>query len=310
VILATPLVEKFHAFYPEAKIDFLLRKGNEILLANNPHINKVLVWDKTQEKFLNLLRMLGKIRRKKYDAVINVQRFFSTGFLAALSGAKEVSGFDKNPLSFLFSRRIKHIIGTKEKPIHEAERNLMLIRHLTDNSFAKPKIYPSEEDFQRVKTDEKYVCIVPGSIWFTKQFPEEKWVELIGLIDKSFIIYLLGGKDDVALCENIRLKSIREKVISLAGKISLLQSAALIKNATMNYVNDSAPLHLASAVNAPVTAVFCSTIPEFGFTPLSDHSKVVETKQFLACRPCGIHGFRSCPERHFKCSEIEVGEIL
>jgi ADP-heptose:LPS heptosyltransferase len=45
-----------------------------------------------------------------------------------------------------------------------------------------------------------------------------------------------------------------------------------MKDAAMNYVNDSAPMHFASAVNAPVTAVYCSTIPAFGFGPLSDRS--------------------------------------
>lgn len=78
----------------------------------------------------------------------------------------------------------------------------------------------------------------------------------------------------------------------------------------MNYVNDSAPLHLASAVNAPVTAVFCSTVPAFGFTPLSDFSKIVETKHELDCRPCGLHGFHACPKGHFKCAEIDAEEII
>ncbi|MBK7311575.1 MAG: hypothetical protein IPI93_12510 [Sphingobacteriaceae bacterium] len=52
----------------------------------------------------------------------------------------------------------------------------------------------------------------------------------------------------------------------------------------MNYVNDSAPLHLASATNAPVTAFFCSTVKEFGFYPLSDNSRVIDAGE-MDCRP-------------------------
>ena len=52
-----------------------------------------------------------------------------------------------------------------------------------------------------------------------------------------------------------------------------------MKDAKMNYVNDSAPMHIASAVNAPVTAVFCSTVPEFGFGPLSDVSIIVRKRK-------------------------------
>src|SRR5690606_19138085 len=91
------------------------------------------------------------------------------------------------------------------------------------------------------------------------------------------------------------------KVHNLAGELDLLESAALISLAQMTHVNDSAPLHLASAMNAPVTAYFCSTVPEFGFGPLSETHKIVQTSEALSCRPCGLHGKKSCPEGHFKC---------
>ena len=75
-----------------------------------------------------------------------------------------------------------------------------------------------------------------------------------------------------------------------------------MKGAIRNYVNDSAPLHLASAMNAPVTAFFCSTVPWFGFGPLSDDSVIAQTDIILACKPCGLHGYRQCPLGHFRCA--------
>ncbi|MFI5135720.1 MAG: glycosyltransferase family 9 protein, partial [Chitinophagales bacterium] len=310
VILATALVEKLSAFYPESKIDFLLRKGNESILANNPHINEILIWDKRNQKYKNWWKLLFKIRKGKYDIVINVQRFLSTGLLTAFSRGKETIGFEKNPLSFLFTHRVKHIIGTKEKPVHEVERNHRLIRDLTDEKVTKPKIYPSEKDFQKVKTEGKYVTISPASVWFTKQLPAKKWLEVIALVPKECTVYLVGGKEDHELCQQILEASGRNDLINLSGQLTLLESAALMKNAAMNFVNDSAPLHLASSVNAPVTAVFCSTIPAFGFGPLSDKSFVAETKLELSCRPCGLHGFHACPKKHFLCSEIDAQEIV
>jgi heptosyltransferase-2 len=80
-----------------------------------------------------------------------------------------------------------------------------------------------------------------------------------------------------------------------------MQSAALMKSARMNYVNDSGPLHICSAMNAPVTAFFCSTTPAFGFGPISDQSIIIESKLNLACKPCGLHGYKSCPKGHFDC---------
>ena len=94
---------------------------------------------------------------------------------------------------------------------------------------------------------------------------------------------------------------------SLAGHLTLLESAALMGSAKMNYVNDSAPMHLASAINAPTTAIFCSTIPDFGFGPLSDNQKIIQTDKKLACRPCGLHGKMACPKGHFDCSKLFLG---
>jgi len=84
-----------------------------------------------------------------------------------------------------------------------------------------------------------------------------------------------------------------------------------MEGALMNYMNDSAPMHLASAMNAPTTAIFCSTIPAFGFGPLADDRTVIESDQKLTCRPCGIHGSKDCPEKHFDCAEkIPVKSLI
>ncbi len=229
---------------------------------------------------------------------------------------KEKIGFDKNLFSFCYTKKIKHEIGTGK---HETERNHELISHLTDKTPGKLKLYPSEKDFElTVQTGNQqpvisnYICIAPASVWFTKQFPKEKWIELINHLPKDLTIYLIGAKNDFELCEEIKRTTNSEQLTTnLSGKLSILQTAALMKNAQMNYVNDSAPAHIASAMNAPVTEIFCSTIPAFGFGPLSDNSKIVETKEKLDCRPCGLHGHNQCPQGHFKCAlNIDVKEIV
>ena len=99
--------------------------------------------------------------------------------------------------------------------------------------------------------------------------------------------------------------------VNLSGKLTFLQTAALMKDAKMNYVNDSAPMHIASSMNASVTAVYCSTIPEFGFGPLSDDSRIVQINKKLECRPCGLHGKKVCPKKHFDCAYgISANEVF
>lgn len=300
VILATPIIEKLHEHYPKAKIDFLVRRGNGSLLKEHPKLNDVFIWKKKQNKYTSLLRIIKLIRSKDYDCVINVQRFFASGLITALSKAKVKIGFVKNPLSFFFDKKIGHqLIGQ-----HETSRNLSLIKDLTDDKYVRPKLYPRRVDIKAIKKyqEKPYLCFAPTSVWATKQLPALKWVEIILSQDDNWVIYLLGGPADFKACEEIKEMCGRDKVVNLAGKLSFLESSALMKSAGMNYMNDSAPMHMASAVNAPTNAVFCSTIPSFGFGPLADEAKVIETQERLSCRPCGLHGKKQCPLDHFDCA--------
>ena len=309
VILATSVLEKLHKYFPDAKLDFLVRAGNESLLMDHPFINNCLVWEKKKNKYSGLLNLLRTIRKSHYDHVINLQRFAASGFLTAFSGAKEKIGFDKNPFSFLFTRKITHVIGdTTHAYLHEVARSLKTIEHLTEQEFVRPRLYPSKSDFEKVQQyiAVPFITISPASVWFTKQVPASIWKQLIAQIPNRRV-YLLGAPGERELCEEIQTAG--ENVQTLAGELSLLQSAALMKSAEMNYTGDSAPMHLCSAMNAPVTAVFCSTIPEYGFGPLSDRSFVVQTHELLDCRPCGLHGFQACPKGHFNCSKITITDL-
>jgi ADP-heptose:LPS heptosyltransferase len=309
VILATPVIEKLHLFFPDARLDLLVKRGNEGLFASHPFLNNVISWNKTNRKKRNYLWILSDIRKNHYDAVINIQRFALTGILTAFSGAKIRIGFSKNPFSSFFTSRIKHEIGGN---MHEVDRNLLLIEKLTDSTHARPKLYPSEKDIKRVSgyKSQVYYTISPGSLWFTKKYPLNKWVEFLSRIDKGSNVILLGSKEDHEMCDTIIQLSGHKNAVNLSGHLSFLESAALMKEAKMNFTNDSAPMHLASAVNAPVTVVFCSTIPGFGFGPLSDQSNIIEVREKLDCRPCGLHGRQSCPKGHFKCAyEINVSQL-
>ena len=312
-VLATGIIEKLHQLYPFAQMDYLVRKGNESLFESHPFLHEVLVWDKKTAKYSHLLKILMLIRSKKYSLVINVQRFAATGLLTVLSGAKATIGFDKNPLSFLFTRKIKHVVSDGTHTLHEIERNQQLIRSMTDDKPALPKLYPSakHKEFVKQYKSQKYICIAPSSVWFTKQFPADKWVSFIHQLPEGVAVHLLGGPADFDICDEIFSQCSHMPIFNLAGKLSFLQSTSLMEDAAMNYVNDSAPMHFASSVNAPVTAVYCSTVPSFGFGPLSSNSNIVEVQEALDCRPCGLHGKNECPLKHFNCAHhIQDQQLL
>lgn len=310
VILATSVVEKLKKHFPNAEIDFLLKKGNESLLLNHPHINNVWVFDKKNGKIKNLFHLIGKIRSQKYDHVINIHRSLTSGLMTVLSGAKIKTGFDKNPLSFLYSNSVPHLLSKDEKNTHEIKRNNSLISKITDNIVIRPRLYPSKSDYDFVVCEKEYVCIAPSSVWFTKRLPVNKWCELINQLPSNYLIKLIGAPDDVKMCEEIKQKTKNTNIEILAGKLTFLQSAALIHKAKITFSNDSAPMHFASAMNAPVAAIFCSTVPEFGFGPLSDASYIIQSDEMPSCKPCGIHGKTACPKQHFKCADINFKTLF
>jgi heptosyltransferase-2 len=299
VILATPVIAELARIYPDCLIDILVRKGNESLLENNKAIHQILILDKKAPKFKSLNNLLKLIRSNRYDEVINLHRFASTGLLTLFSGAKSKVGFDKNPLSFGFTIKIKHKLDGQ----HEVERNLSCIAHHGALPFVKPQLFPSDADFEKVAPFNNgiYYCLAPASVWFTKQLPIPKWIELATKLSELGKVYLIGGPADKELCDKIVFEVNKSNCQNIAGNFTFLQSAALMKNAKRNYVNDSGPMHICSAMNAPTTVFYCSTLPSFGFGPLADDSEIKETDLDLSCRPCGLHGFKSCPKNHFDC---------
>ncbi len=299
VILATPVISELKRVHPDFVVDVLVRKGNESLLANNPGINEVLILDKKQKKTKEILRLIQIIRAKKYNEIINLHRYLSSGLLTIFGNSKSTVGFISNPISFLYTKKIKHSLSNRQ---HEVDRNLNCIAHYNVEKRVRPSLFPSELENETTKKykHETYFCLTPASVWFTKQLPIHKWIELISKLERFGTVYLLGGNLDYKLCEKIIKESKTTKAINLAGKLSFLESASLMKDAKRNFVNDSGPLHICSAMNASVTAFFCSTITAFGFGPLSDDSKVLEVEN-LKCRPCGIHGHKKCPKGDFKC---------
>lgn len=308
VILCTPVISELSRIYPEAKIDVVVRKGNESLLSNNPYIHQLFIWNKKEGKYRSLVKTIKQLRQNRYDEVINLQRYSSSAIMTFFTKSKMKIGFSSAAMRWVYHKVVPHSLSSGK---HEVTRNLSTIQHHGAKDLVRPEMFPSEADFEFVQNykNQPYYCLAPASVWFTKQLPKEKWIELLTLLETTGKVYLLGGPDDLILCDEIANEKASVEV--LAGKLNLLQSAALMRDAKMNYVNDSGPLHIASAMNASVRAFFCSTILNFGFGPLSDNSKVIQTSENLSCKPCGNHGFRDCPKGHFKCGyQINVADSI
>ena len=308
VVLATPMAESIKNLHPEWEVDFLTTPESGALLENNPNISRILTYDKNKSErgVKGFLSKISEIEAGAYDIALIPHRSIRSAALVRFAGIPQRVGFDKSAGYFLFTERVKY-----ENELHEVERNLKLVESLNLSvSKVKPRLYPSSNDLKKsekiLKSSAKLknkpiIAIAPGSIWPTKRWPIDNYIELAGMLVKDgFGVVVLGGEKDKALFEKISM----EGVEIFAGTATLLESAALLKKCEALVTNDSAPLHFAVAVDTPVVAIFGATAPKFGFYPYNSDDIVIERE--LPCRPCAIHGGMKCPIGTFECM-LDIG---
>jgi len=318
VILTTPLLKAVKTIYPESSLSFLLIPETKEVLANNPWLDEIIVYDKRKKDkgIANFFSLVKRIRKKNFDRALIPHRSLRSASLCYLSKIPQRIGFDRSAGASLFTQKIKY-----QKNLHEIERNLSLLEEIPVNDFKdfSPELFPTKEDFIRVEEflrnhrsedDKRIIAIAPGSIWATKRWLPERFAQVADLLIKELKakIIFLGSKEDEQLCYQISDLMETDPAIA-AGKMSFLQSAALISKCSVILSNDSAPVHMASAKGIPVVEIFGSTIPQFGFAPYGNKNVIIEKP--LYCRPCGIHGKNKCPEKHFRCmKEITTQEVF
>ncbi len=316
-ILTLPLIQVLKKSYPNSSIDVVVVPGTVKIFSHHPAISSIIPYDKRGKEsgLIGFWRLRNQLRAKNYDLIVIPHRSVRSALLAWMLKPNVRIGFDRSAGRFLFTR-IVHYDPTE----HEIDRNLSLLSPLSlrINKNELPQLYPSAEDVQVVDSvldgfglkENHIITAAPGTIWNTKRWPADRFATMCKqLSSKCSAVLLIGGKEDSALCEDIAGMSNAKNVFTVAGKLSLLQSAELIKRSRVLISNDSAPMHIAVAVATPVIAIFGATVPEYGFAPRGAHNIVIETKG-LKCRPCSIHGGKTCPIGTFECMRAITSELV
>jgi heptosyltransferase-2 len=314
VILATSLAEAAHQVFPESQIDFMAIPAAANLLERNPHVQRVLIFDKRgQQRGLAALCKLAKaLHRERYDLALVPHRSLRSALLVWLAKIPERLGFDCSTGARLFTQRVPY------RPKHEVERNLDLLRVFDATiKTPSPKVFWDKNDKQIVDQfcdnhkKGKWSCaLAPGSVWATKRWPVERFIELAKrlIAETEAFIYLIGGNSDRELCGSIA-DAIHDNGLNTAGQLSLRQSAALLDRCEILVSNDSAPTHLGVATRCKVMTIFGPTVPAFGFAPFGEGHVLIE--KTLSCRPCSSHGSNRCPIGTHACmQEVSVDEVF
>ena len=313
VILTTPLLAELSLRGP---VDVLTTPAGCTVLANNPSVRNILIFDKKSSgRLIKTWKVVNALRDAPADmrptTAYMAQGSMRSAAIAAFAGVPERIGFDTSPGKPFYTRALPFPADK-----HHAERLLLLAGVSNpDKAQVRPRLYPGDAELTAVDgilngLTSPFVVLAPGSAWGTKRWPY--YPELARLIAPNFPIVVIGGEAEGTLAGAIQI-SAPGKTVDATGELSVLGSAELIGRAAAIVSNDSAPLHLASAMNTPTVALFGPTVPEFGFGPLADPSKTMGVEH-LECRPCDRHGPQRCPLGHWRCmrelSAEHVYEIL
>ena len=295
-VLTTPLIERLAS---ESLVDVVVTATSAPLLENNGSIDQLVVYDKrgADRGVSGFVRLASQLRQHRYKTAYLAQGSLRSASLVLAAGIHERVGFQSSAGRRLYTERVPYIEND-----HHAAR-LLRLAGATDGTLPRPRLYPGAAERDAVDAllrgagalDAPLVALAPGSVWATKRWPH--YADLAKEIGERLVV--VGSAADRELAAQI-VAATGGRAIDATGQLSLLASAELIGRSSVLVTNDSAPLHLASAMQTPTVAIFGPTVPEFGFGPLAPRSIVLGLGT-LACRPCDRHGPQRCPLGHWRC---------
>ena len=308
ILLSTPFIRQLRAKFPKSQIGFIVKDIYADLLRYNPNIDEIFCLN-SGEGIEGLSDLKLKIRKNSYQIVFDLHNNLRSNYLKRGINAGKICSIKKGKLKQTLLVRFKLNLYDHEIPI--PFRYLSVAKNLgvTDDQKGLELYWPQrvintwEKKCQQMNfnLDQKFICLAPGAGFFTKRWPEAKFNTLVNLIHQKqkIPVVVLGGDKDQEIGRRLGKQ---KNTIDFCGKLSLLETAYIISKGKIIVTNDSGLMHMATAVQTPVLAIFGSTVKELGFFPYRAEARIIENSG-LSCRPCSHIGRHYCPKKHFKCME-------
>ncbi len=316
VLLATPVLRALRERFPDAHLAVAVNRGTEDVLKWNPDLNEVLVVERSG--LAAQFQFLQEIRRRGFDCVIDLTDGDRSAVLARCSGAPVRIGLNEEHRwrGLLYTTVVRPGPAT----VHRVERDLETVRPLGIQPKAGPLILQTspqdDEDAARwlkemagentPNSAKQLVMLQPGARYWFKAWPAERFAELAGRLAEKYGCRVLIGGDarERDLAEAIRANA-RAAAVSLAGRLTLRQYAAVLKRCALFVGNDNGPMHMAAALGVPLVALFGPSNPaEWG--PRGARTEVLY--RGLDCRRC-FHP--TCTRGEESCMrQITVDEVF
>lgn len=306
IVLTSSLIRCIRNTYPSAKIDFVVKKQFLQLVENNPFLDTVYGVD-SSEGLRGLRQLKNRLKENKYDVFLDIHKNFRSIYFRTFFGGAKIFTYKKNILKRSLLVHLGFDIYSNEAPVYKRFVSAASKLHVVyDNEYTDFFIPENKKaEFQDIASEMgfnanlPYIVLGPGASFYNKCWPKDKFVELCDkLTNAHHQIALIGGPAEQETCDIIKNMS-SATIYNFAGKLDLLQSAALLENATVTVVNDTGMLHLSEALRTPVIGLYGPTVTQFGYYPILPNS--IGLSIDLKCRPCTKMGKDFCPKKHFKC---------
>ena len=320
LMLVTPVLRTLRHNYPAARITLLADRILADIVQENRNIDECLLIDKKgkDRSFLGILRFAWRLRKRKYDLVVNLHRNERSSVLAALSGGTRIVGYAKPGFALLFD----HVSPDQHPVMHEVHSHYAALRAAgvigeVDDAGLEMWLPPAAEaEAQRLwaehfTPEDRVIALNIGASWRTKRWVDEYFAEVADTyLAHGYHIAVMGGPMDVEMVDACRAR-MREKdnprLHIFTGQVSLGVLAGLLRRCILFITTDSGPMHVGVAMHVPVLCMFgASPIP--GFYPYDARS--ISVRAPVPCHPCRIHECPLSGEEHMKCMKRMPPELI
>ena len=295
IIQSTVVSKNLRLAFPGAAIHFLTEPPGKEVLKGNPHVDGVIVYDRSLMSGLDLIR---DVRRGHYDTVIDLFCNPRTALVTRLSGAVRRVGFRFRGRTYAYNI----VAEPRGDRVHNTQFNLDALEALGVAIQDRSLYFQFTDDdarfvdgFLPVETGAQslLVCINSGGGWYTKRWGLDRFAALADGVAREWgaRIVIAWGPGQREEAEEIRRRMVSEAIIP--PPTTLGQLGALLKRCSIVITNDSGPMHIAAAVGTPVLGIYGPTDPRLQ-GPYGDQHVVVRNEK-LHCLGCNL---TKCPIGH------------
>lgn len=326
-LMFTPAIKLLRQSLPSSQIDVLVMfKGTKEILESNLLLNNTIHFDFLKEGVLNSLKFVLSLR-KKYDVTINVypSNRIEYNFINFLIGAKQRAGVEYLRMNTQNFGWLNNVTVKENDNKHNVQTNIKLVEKLLNKKFNeeppleinlsdKDKNFASDYlEKSNIRENDFVVGFHPGCATLKnhikRRWEPEKFAELGKklITEKNAKVFLFGGPEEEGLKSSIH-KMIGSEQSYIIKTEKFLQSIAILKRCNVFVTNDSALMHVASALGLKVIAIIGPTNPNY-IHPWKTEHKIVSLN--LDCAPCFYYSPKPliCTRKdvQFKCiKELDV----